>query len=247
MRKKALFRFYAELNDFLPEEKKGKEFIYEFTGKPSVKDAIEALGIPHTEADLILINNQSVSFSSHIYDGDIVSVYPVFESIDIKKITKLRKRPLRETKFILDVNLGKLAAYLRMLGFDTIYDNRYTDQFIIQLAKQGKRIILTKDIGLLKNRKVTHGYWVRSQEPKKQVKEIIDRFNLESNINTFTRCIKCNGIIKQIKKDFIINQIPDNTKKFYHNFYQCTECKKIYWQGSHYDKMKSFISQLSES
>ncbi len=173
MQKKAQFLFYEELNYFLPAEKSKLNFTYNFMGSPSVKDAVEAIGVPHTEIDLILVNGKSVSFSYHITEGDDISVYPVFESMDIVEVTRLREKPLRVAKFVLDVHLGRLAKNLRMLGFDTLYSNNYSDSEIANISTAENRIILTRDTGLLKNKKVTHGYWIRSQYPKEQLKEVM--------------------------------------------------------------------------
>lgn len=244
MPKRAKFRFYEELNDFLPIDKKKSLFSYDFEGNPSIKDAIEAIGVPHTEIDLILVNSKSVAFSYHLQDKDMVSVYPVFEGIDISKVTHLREKPLREPKYILDVHLGKLAKYLRMLGFDTLYENNYDDSDIIKIAKAQKRTILTRDVSLLKNKAVTHGYWIRSQYPVEQLTEVILRFDLYSNIKPFYRCIACNGIIKKTKKESIMNKLQPKTKLYYDEFYQCSSCEKVYWKGSHYSKMKNFVENL---
>ncbi len=175
------FRFYEELNDFLPFKYRKKRFEYNIATNTSVKDAIESLGVPHTEIDLILVNSNSVDFSCNLKEGDHVSVYPKFESFDIAELTKIRSEPLRKIKFILDVHLGKLAKYLRLLGFDTLYHNNLDDPEIIEIAKTEKRIILTRDLGILKNNKVTHGYWLRSQDSKEQLKEVIQRFDLKKN------------------------------------------------------------------
>ncbi len=244
MSKRATFRFYEELNDFLPEHKKKTLFLYDFEGNPSVKDAIEAIGVPHTEVDLILVNSKSVMFSYHLQDGDMISVYPVFESLDISDVTHLRDKPLREPKYVLDVHLGKLAKYLRMLGFDTLYENNYEDTEIIEIAKNQNRIILTRDVSILKNKTVTHGYWIRSQYPKKQLEEVIVRFDLFSNIKPFYRCLVCNGILTKTKKESINNKLQPKTKQYYDEFYQCKSCEKVYWKGSHYYKMKNFIESL---
>ena len=165
MLKTTEFRFYEELNDFLPAAKKKSLFTYNFECSPSVKDAVEAIGVPHTEIDLILVNGISVTFSYRLQDGDVISVYPVFESMDISNVTHLREKPLRESRFILDVHLGTLVRYLRMIGFDILYENNYEDSEIVKIAKDEKRIILTRDVELLKIKTVTHGYWIRSKKP----------------------------------------------------------------------------------
>jgi hypothetical protein len=185
----ASFRFYEELNDFLSKDKKKVTFSYQFKGNPGIKDTIEAIGIPHTEVDLIIVNGVSVDFNYRVKNNDQVSVYPVFESIDISPIVRLREKPLRKTCFILDVHLGKLVKTLRLLGFDALYRNDYADEEIMQIALQEHRIILTRDRNLLKRKAITHGYWIRSTSAEKQLDEVIRRFDLYSHIKPFTRCL----------------------------------------------------------
>lgn len=239
-------RFYEELNDFLPKSYRKKWLIYEFTWKDTVRNALESFGVPHTEVDLVLVNGQSVTFDEELKDGDTVSVYPVFESIDISEITKLRQGPLRKTAFILDVHLGKLTGYLRMLGFDCLYRNNLEDDEIIRLASEQQRIILTRDKGILRNKKVTHGYYLRSDVPKEQVIEIIRRFDLKSQIKPFTRCMNCNGLLERVSKEEVSSMLQENTRKYYHEFYRCASCGNIYWKGGHYQKMAQWVEELGE-
>ena len=243
----ANFRFYEELNGFLPEEKRKQTFPFNFHNNPSIKDAIEAQGVPHTEVDLVLINGISVDFNHQLQDGDNVSVYPVFEALDIGNVTHLRPSTLRDVKFILDVHLGKLAHHLRMLGFDALYQNHFQDEKIMAIALNEKRIILTRDVGILKNAKVTHGYFLRATNPTEQTKEIIKRFDLRHKITPFIRCIECNDLLIDVDKEKISEKLPEKTKDYYDIFKQCQGCKKIYWQGSHFVKMKKFIASLKNS
>jgi uncharacterized protein with PIN domain len=141
----ASFRFYAELNDFLPAEPPGLERRHGFEGRPAVKDAIEAQGVPHTKVELILRNGESVSFAEPLRDGDRVAVYPVFESFDLGPALAVRREPLREPRFVVDVNLGKLARRLRLLGFDTRYRNDFADPEVVRIAVEEGRIVLTRD------------------------------------------------------------------------------------------------------
>ncbi|HLN53538.1 MAG TPA: Mut7-C RNAse domain-containing protein [Lentimicrobium sp.] len=244
MPKIATFRFYEELNDFLPIKKRKVAFEHSFTGKPTVKDLIEALGVPHAEVDLILVNGDSVTFSYILKDKDFVSVYPVFESVDISVITRLREKPLREPAFILDVHLGRLARYLRMLGFDASYRNDYDDNEIIAASLKEHRIILTRDIGLLKVGAVTHGYYVRTQIPKEQVKEVIKRFDLVYSIRPFNRCINCNQALEKVTRDEVTDQLQPLTILYFNKFFRCTGCGKVFWEGSHFERMKTFIADL---
>jgi len=184
----AWFRFYEELNDFLPADKRKIAFPYKLSSSPSVKDVIEAIGVPHTEVDLILVNGNSVKFDHILSHGDHISVYPVFENLDISHVTRLRPKPLRKTRFIVDVHLGRLSRLLRMLGFDTLYKNNYKNEEIITEALTQKRIILTRDPGLLKNKSITHGYLIRGTDPHEQAREVIRRFDLSSQAKPFIRC-----------------------------------------------------------
>ncbi len=237
-------RFYEELNDFLPAKKKKIRFEHKFTGKPPVKDLIESLGVPHGEVDLILINGKSVDFSHHVNNNDDISVYPVFESLDIKEVQHLRNIPLRDPRFVLDVHLGKLAKYMRMFGFDTGYKNNYLAGELIQISLAEKRTILTKDVGLLKNGKITHGYFVRSSDPEKQIEEVISRFNLKENIKKLSRCLECNSNLTKIEKEKIANRLPPMVKADQSEFFICTSCDKVYWPGSHYRSMDDLIDKI---
>lgn len=240
------FRFYAELNDFLAPPRRQKTFAYTFNGSPSIKDTIEAMGIPHTAVDIILVNGTSVDFSHHLSPGDRVSVYPVFESFDVTPLIRLRSEPLRDPAFILDVHLGKLARMLRMLGFDTLYRNDYDDPEIIRIARREDRIILTRDRGILKNSLVTHGYWVRSERAEEQSREVLEQFDLFRLIKPFSRCISCNGLLEDISKEKILDRLPPKTKLAFKEFRICTGCGKIYWPGSHYQAMSDLITRLTE-
>ena len=245
MAKTINIRFYEELNDFLPENKRKVTFKQSlFTGQ-TVKDIVEALGVPHTEIDLILVNGTSVTFNYKPANGDNISVYPVFESFDISNVTHLRPKPLRDTKFIADAHLGKLARNLRMYGFDTQYENSFSDSEIIRISSGEKRIILTRDKGILKTGRVTHGYFVRSENPDEQLSEVISYFQLSGKIKPLVRCLECNGIIEKVKKQEIIHLLEPKTEKYFNEFYRCSVCKKVYWKGSHYDKMMSKMKNLT--
>lgn len=246
MKKKAAFRFYEELNDFLPADKKKIRFDHEFIDRTSVKDMIESIGVPHSEIDMILVNGKSVDFNYLVQDNDDVSVYPVFESIDISDIQHLRKSPLRLPRFIADVHLGTLVKYLRMLGIDVLYQNNYSHEEIIGLSIKDNRTILTKDREILKNNKVTHGYWIRNEDAVEQVKEVIHRFDLKKNIREFARCLECNSILKQVEKEKVIERVPDKVKERHNEFWYCSNCDKIYWKGTHYEKMLELINKINK-
>lgn len=237
-------RFYEELNDFLPLEKRKKRILHTIVQKTTIKDIIESLGVPHTEVELILVNGKSVDFTYLVQDQDDISVYPVFETFDISELLQVRSKPLRATRFILDVHLGKLAKYLRLLGFDVVYEINLSDETIVERSYKERRIVLTRDVGLLKNKRITHGHWMHNTNPDKQVEEVLKRFNVTKQCRPFTRCLICNGLLKKIGKKKIIADIPPLSQKYYKTFVQCQSCKKIYWEGSHYNKLKSWLTKL---
>lgn len=240
----ASFRFYAELNDFLPVNQRQQPITFSFELSASVKDMIEALGVPHTEIDLILVNGVSVDFSYLVQGGDQISVYPVFEAIDISSLARLRPEPLRETRFVLDVHLGRLAVYLRMLGFDTLYRNDYADEELARISSTEGRILLTRDRGLLKRNMVTHGYCIRTTNPRQQLVDVLHRFDLFGSLTPFSRCLHCNGLLQAVDKATISDRLPPKTRQYYDEFRCCQNCNRIYWPGSHFQRMQQFIASV---
>jgi uncharacterized protein len=241
------FRFYAELNDFLPPDRRQADFIVPFNPSVTVKHLIESLGVPHPEVDLILVNGGSVGFDYQVKDGDRISVYPVFEALNIASLNHLHPQPLRQPRFVLDTHLGRLAAYLRMLGFDTLYRNDYSDHTLADISANESRILLTRDRGLLKRSQVTRGYCVRSSDPRRQICEILDRFDLRGAVHPFTRCLRCNGLLEKVAKGEIIASLQENTSRFYDEFHRCEICGQIYWKGSHYTRILKLIQDLQIS
>lgn len=237
-------RFYEELNDFLPSGRRKIDFNHAVARGQTVKDLIEALGVPHTEVDLILVNGDSVAFGYQLQPGDQISVYPVFERLDISKVTKLHPKPLRTIKFVLDGHLAKLARYLRMLGFDSLHQRNYVDSEIAEISVRDRRIVLTRDRGLLKHRIITHGRYVRNIDPHMQLQEIVRWLDLARTMRPFSRCIRCNALLQTVSKSDVEDRIKSDTGRYYQQFWQCSGCGQIYWKGSHYHKMKKIISQF---
>jgi uncharacterized protein with PIN domain len=185
-----------------------------------------------------------VDFSYQVKDDDYVSIYPASISIDVSPKVNLQPQYLEEPRFVLDNHLGKLASYLRMLGFDTLYRNDYQDEKLALLSSSQNRILLTRDQGLLKRNQVIHGYWVREIDPRDQVLEIIRRYNLAKLIAPFKRCIRCNGLLTAVPKADVVDRLEPRTKMYYTEFRICQACEQIYWKGSHYAQMERFISQI---
>jgi len=240
----ASFRFYAELNDFLAPERQACSFGYALERRASVKDIIECFGVPHTEVEIIIANGESVGFDHIVKDGDHISVYPMFESLDITPLVRLREAPLREPRFILDCHLGRLARYLRQFGFDTLYRNDYDDDELAQTSADEHRILLTRDRNLLKRSLVTHGYFVRETDPRRQLDEVIRRFDLSHQLRPFGRCTRCNGTLAAVSKQRIEHLLEPGTRKHFDAFWRCRGCGQVYWEGSHYESMNSLAEQL---
>ena len=237
----AEFRFYEELNDFLPPGRRRASFTYGVAGTRSVKDAIEAIGVPHTEVDLILVDGQSVGFDRVLRGGERVAVYPVFERLDIAPLQHLRPRPLRQPRFVLDTHLGKLARHLRMAGFDCLYRNDYRDCEIVTAAVAEGRIILTRDKGLLKRRLVTHGYFVRATESEEQLREVVRALQLEAGLRPFGRCRECNAELNDVPKAQVLARLPEKVRGAYERFQHCPGCGRIYWKGTHYARLRRLL------
>ena len=244
IKKEFTFRFYAELNDFLPPRRKQKAFVQSFKTPVTVREAIESFGIPLSEVDIILVNEISVDLEHKLKEYDYISVYPVFESMDVSAITKVRKTALRISLFVLDAHLGELAKYLRMLGFDTLYRSDIDDNEIISIARKEKRIILTRDKLLLKSKEVSHGYFVRSIEKHEQLREVVKKFDLYSQFKSFTRCMTCNTILVKVDKEEIRNKVDKDIFRIFNEFFYCKHCDKVFWKGSHFMRMEAYIREL---
>jgi hypothetical protein len=207
---------------------------------------IEAFGVPHTEIDLILVNGNSVDFNYILRDGDQVSVYPVFESLDITDVTRLRKIPLRRNTFIADINLGNIVKYMRVLGFSCFYNPLLTPREIIEISNAENRIILTRSKNLLKFKEVTHGIFLRPGSTPEQIRQIIDCLDIKDSIKPFSRCLICNTRLKSVSKEKILNKIPPKTKAFCDEYVQCPSCDKIYWKGTHFKNMEKVVRQIRD-
>jgi len=239
----ATFRIYEELNDFLPAGRRRREFAVPCAENATTKHMIEALGVPHTEVELILVNGESVGFDHRLRDGDRVAVYPKFEALDVTPLLRVREQPLRTPRFVADAHLGALARLLRMAGFDTLYDNRYQDREIADIAGRDGRIVLTRDRDLLKLRSVTHGCYVRAREPVQQFMEIIGRLDLARNARPFSLCLVCNAPLRAIDKATVLERLPPSVRDSHERFTTCDACHRVFWEGSHWRRMQILLDQ----
>lgn len=238
----ATFFFYGGLNDFLPAAQRGRPIAYPLDGAPAVKHPIEALGVPHPEVEQIIVDGRSVDFTYHLQPSDQVHVYALDVLPDDSCPLRLRPPLPRPVCFVLDTHLGRLAAYLRLFGFDALYRNDYDDATLAHIAAQNQRVLLTRDRGLLKRKQVVYGYCVRDHTPTGQIMEVLRRYRLREDVQLWQRCPHCNGLLTPVTKAAVLGRLEPKTKRYYDDFQQCSDCGQVYWHGSHFARMQGFVS-----
>ena len=237
-------RVYAELGDFVAPENRGVTVRRPARAHQTVKDVIEAMGVPHTEIDLIVVDGAPVDFAHRPRPGARIAVYPVFEALDISPIERLRPVPLRDPRFVVDVNVGRLARLLRLLGFDAAYIPDADDPTLARISREQQRILLTRDRGLLARREVTHGVYIRSDQPVEQIVEVMRRLDLRRSIRPFTRCLRCSTPLEWVDKAEVLDELEPLTQRFYDDFRRCPSCRRIYWAGTHYERLSRLLDEI---
>ena len=237
-------RFYGQLNDFLPPSRRGRRFTHALRAPSSVKDVIEALGVPHPEVDVILVNGESVDFTHRLQGGEDVAVYPIFRSMNIAGIRRTGSDPPSPVRFVLDVHLRKLAALLRLAGFDAVLLT--DDAEVASAAADEGRVALTRDVGLLKRSVVRHAHWVRHTDPELQFAEILDRFDLVERMAPFLRCTRCNTPLVAVDAGAVANRLPSGIAVSFHEFHHCPGCDRLYWKGTHYIRLVRLLERARE-
>ncbi len=240
----ATFFFYGDLNDFLPGAQRDQGIVQEMAEHAAVKHPIESLGVPHPEVEAILVNGRLADFSYRLQDGDRVEVYPHAMTRLLPEYLPLRPPPPLPVCFVADAHLGRLAAYLRMLGFDTLYRNDYDDHELAAITASEQRVLLTRDRGLLKHKSVVYGYCVREADPHLQLLSVLRRYHLAASVQPWRRCTHCNGLLHDVEKSAIVDRLEPKTKQYYDAFQQCDTCGRVYWQGSHFDRMTAFVERV---
>jgi hypothetical protein len=235
-------RFYGRLNDFLQPWRRGRRFGHALRAPASVKDVIESLGVPHPEVDLILVNGSAEAFSRLVTAGDDLSAFPAFRSIDISGITRAGVDDPPDVRFVVDVHLRKLAAWLRLAGFDALI--LADDRELAETAGREGRVALTRDVDLLKRNVVRHGYWVRHTDPERQFVEVLERFRLRGWMAPFTRCLRCNASLVRASPADVETRVPARARAAFDRFLTCPGCGRVYWQGSHYERLLRLLAHV---
>ncbi|HYX93221.1 MAG TPA: Mut7-C RNAse domain-containing protein [Myxococcaceae bacterium] len=241
---RARFRFVGELNDHLPRERRDQWFDHEVRGAPSMKDTIEALGVPHPEVDLILVDGRPAPFEAALQEGVEVEVFPSGIASAVAPTQRLSPEPQPVARFVLDGHLGGLAGLLRMLGFDTWWSSAAHDEELATRSAHEDRTLLTRDRGLLKRSLVRRGRFVRALDPMDQAREILERFDLRQQARPFTRCLRCNAVLEPAQAEQIAQAVPRGVHQRHAKFHACPGCGRVYWAGSHHTRMKGRVAEL---
>lgn len=239
-------RCYAELNDHLPAERRQRAFEVAVEPPIALGDLLVGLGLSSEAVELALVDGVSRGLDHPLAGGERVAFYPVFESLDVAPLVRLRGEPLRAVRFVADAHLGRLARYLRLLGFDTRFENDPGDRELARLSADEGRILLSRDRGLLARAIVTHGLWVPSARPREQLAWVVERLDLYRLIRPFTRCTVCNGGLEPVPGTEVRDQVPERVAKVFHRFWRCRGCGRIYWEGSHYQRLRALVDQVAE-
>jgi uncharacterized protein len=238
--KRITIRVYGPLNDFVPSERRHVAWPYAFEGGASAKDVIEGSGVPHPEIDLILVNGESVTFDYAVQDADRIAVFPRFETIDVSAVTRVRRQRPDPIRFVLDSHLGKLARHLRLAGFDAVYRRDAHDDELAEIACRERRILLTRDRGLLKRRVVVHGYFIRQTATYRQFVEVLARFS-PLPLAPFSRCLRCNAGLREVLKSAVEARLGERTRRAFAQFHECSGCGRVYWRGSHWAELARIL------
>ncbi|MCM8612239.1 MAG: Mut7-C ubiquitin/RNAse domain-containing protein [Candidatus Accumulibacter sp.] len=229
-------RFYAELNDFLAADRRQRDCALACAADVPVRQLIESCGVPHTEVALILVNGDPVGFDRRLCADDRVAVYPAFLALGLRP-------PLPAARFVADAHLGALARLMRLAGFDTVYGNRLADAEIERLAEAEGRVVLTRDRDLLKRRAIAHGCHVHAQQPDLQLRETVARLDLARSAQPFSRCLVCNAGLLPVASELVRHTLPERVRDRMDVFHRCPGCQRVYWQGSHWRRMRERLQR----
>jgi uncharacterized protein len=244
--KRVTVRLYGALNDFVPPARRGAELIHAFTGTPSVKDLLESLGVPHPELDVVLLDGAPVGFSARVDEGARVAAYPAFGSLEVPPELRVGPPLPEHPRFVLDVGLGRLAGLLRMLGLDALWSNDAADEVLARTSASEARILLTRDLGLLKRSEVVHGYFPRATDPSHQLVEVARRYRLAERMRPFTRCLACNAPLLPATLADVRERVPARVAETFERFNTCPGCGRVFWEGSHHARMERVVQRLRE-
>lgn len=222
-----------ELRLFIPSERRQGRTALITDGSSTLGHVIESLGVPLTEAGRLLVDGREVAVSHIPSAGESVEVYGV------ERPQQVPGAPLR---FLLDVHLGTLARRLRLLGVDAAYENEdIGDPALATLSAKERRVLLSRDRGLLRRREIWAGAYIYSDRPDDQLRDVLERF--APALTPWTRCTACNGRLADADKDSVQDQLQQGTQRSYDVFAQCPACDRVYWRGAHHARLQAIVEE----
>lgn len=237
------YHFHGDLTYLLRRRWRGATpVIQPVTRSASVKDVIESFGVPHTEVGRIVCDGLTVKFSQPVAAGQRFDIHPIPLPWEVTQPCLLRPRPLQGLGFVVDINVGRLARYLRMAGFDTLYDPAWDDAKILAVLRSEPRILLTRNLELLKRKEVEYGRYIRASAPLEQLREVFDLFGVTAPRRMFSRCLECNTPLRPVPKQEILERLEPLTRRYVDTFSICGRCDRIYWEGSHVARMQRMLA-----
>ncbi|MFI2412395.1 Mut7-C RNAse domain-containing protein [Streptomyces sp. NPDC018947] len=225
--------FAPELRLFVPRARPTGTTRTTTDGVSTLGHVVESLGVPLTEVGALLVDGREVPPAHVPADG---------ESVTVRAVAHPQRVPGAPLRFLLDVHLGTLARRLRLLGVDTAYESAdIGDPALAALSAAEKRVMLSRDRGLLRRRELWAGAYVYSTRPEEQLHDVLDRFRPE--LRPWTRCTACNGLLKDASKTEVADQLKGGTERSYDVFAQCTACGRAYWKGAHHEQLEAIVER----
>ena len=240
----ATLRLYAELNGYLRRDRRQQDTVLAIDEPCPARHLIERCGVPHTEVELLLRNGRPIGLEAPVRPGDRLAVYPPFRSLAPGAPAALPRRPPGPARFFADAQLGRLARHLRLLGFDTLYERDIGDRALVRRAADEARIVLSRDRDLLIRRDVAHGCHLRIDDPLEQLRRVAARYALKREAQPFTRCMECNGELQSVPKSAVASEVDAQTRQLFDAFWRCNGCGRVYWRGSHYDRLQAMVERV---
>jgi uncharacterized protein with PIN domain len=225
--------FALELHLFVPQARRTGATRVTTDGVSTLGHVVESLGVPLTEVGTLMVDGRAVS-PAHVPAAD--------ETVRVGAVERPQKVPGAPLRFLLDVHLGTLARRLRLLGVDTAYESTdIGDPALAARSAAEKRVMLSRDRGLLRRRELWAGAYVYSTRPDEQLRDVLDRFAPE--LRPWTRCTACNGLLREASKEEVADQLKHGTQRSYDVFAQCTACGRAYWKGAHHEKLVAIVER----